>query len=60
MARCTRYTLCNKVYQWFSPGTLVSSANKTDCHDITKSAIKHHDHNPQKSIWVYFGLNTYS
>jgi hypothetical protein len=22
--------------QWFSPGTLVSSTNKTDCHDIAK------------------------
>jgi hypothetical protein len=33
-------TLCDKVCQWlptgwwFSPGTLVSSINKTDCHDI--------------------------
>jgi hypothetical protein len=23
-------TLCEKVCQWFSPGTLVSSTNKTD------------------------------
>jgi hypothetical protein len=22
--------------QWFSPGTLVSSTNKTDCHDLTE------------------------
>ena len=22
--------------QWFSPGTPVSSTNKTDCHDITE------------------------
>jgi hypothetical protein len=32
--------------QWFSPGTLVSFTNKTDCHDITEniveSGIKHH------------------
>jgi hypothetical protein len=34
-------TLCDKVCQWhaagrwFSPGTLVSSTNKTDCHDRT-------------------------
>jgi hypothetical protein len=33
-------TLCDKTCQWlatvrwFSPGTLVSSTNKTDCHDI--------------------------
>jgi hypothetical protein len=33
--------LCDKVCQWlttgwwFSPGTPVSSTNKTDCHDIT-------------------------
>ena len=50
MARCT--TLCDKVCQWlttgwwFSPGTLVSSNNKTD-HDINdwniiKSGVKHH------------------
>jgi hypothetical protein len=24
-----------KVIFWFSPGTPVSSTNKTDCHDIT-------------------------
>jgi hypothetical protein len=45
-------TLCDKVCQWlvagrwFSPGTLVSSTNKTDCHDITEilfeSSVKHH------------------
>ena len=35
-------TLCDKVCQWlaagrwFSLGTLVSSTNKTDCHDITE------------------------
>ena len=22
--------------EWFSPGTLVSSTNKTECHDITE------------------------
>ena len=36
--------------RWFSPGTLVSSANKTDYHDITdiyvESGVKHHDPNP--------------
>ena len=25
---------------WFSPGTLVSSTNKTDCHDITEILLK--------------------
>jgi len=35
-------TLCDKIGQWlaigrwFSPGTPVSSTNKTDCHDITE------------------------
>ena len=39
-------TLCNKVCQWlstgqwFSPGTLVSSTNKTDCHDIIEILLK--------------------
>ena len=44
MARCT--TLCDEVFQWlaagewFSPGTLVSSTNKTDHHDITEILLK--------------------
>jgi hypothetical protein len=25
---------------WFSPGTPVSSINKTDCHDITEILLK--------------------
>ena len=25
---------------WFSPDTLVSSTNKTDCHDITEILLK--------------------
>jgi len=39
-------TLCDKVYQWlvtgwwFSPGTPVSSINKTDCHDKTEILLK--------------------
>ena len=39
-------TLCDKVCQWFmtgwwfSPGTLVSSTNKTDRHDITEILLK--------------------
>ena len=42
--RCT--TLCDKVCQWlptcrwFSPGTPVSSTNKTDCHDIAEILLK--------------------
>jgi hypothetical protein len=39
-ARCTGYNtdkVCQWLVtgQWFSPGTLVSSMNKADCHDIT-------------------------
>ena len=26
--------------QWFSPGPLVSSTNKTDSHDITETLLK--------------------
>ena len=39
-------TLCDKVCQspatgrWFSPGTPVSSTNKTDCYDITEILLK--------------------
>ena len=39
-------TLCDKACQWltadqwFSPGTLVSSTNKTDRHDITEILLK--------------------
>ena len=39
-------TLCDKVCQrlatsqWFSPGTLISSNNKTDRHDITEILLK--------------------
>jgi hypothetical protein len=48
MVRCTWYctTLCYKVCQWlptgrlFSPGTPVSSTNKTDCHDRTEILLK--------------------
>jgi hypothetical protein len=39
-------TLCDQVCQWlglwFSPGTLVSSTNKTDPHDITDILLKMH------------------
>ena len=48
MARCTRYIflLCDKVFQWlatcwwFSPGTPLSSTNKTDRHDVTEILLK--------------------
>jgi hypothetical protein len=39
-------TLCDKVYQllatglWFSPGTPVSSTNKTDHYDTTEMLLK--------------------
>jgi hypothetical protein len=39
-------TLCDKVCQllaagqWFFPGTLVSSTNKMDCHDITEILLE--------------------
>ena len=45
MARCTPYSIedyvimfvidLRRVTQWFSPGTRVSSINKTDHHDVT-------------------------
>ena len=48
-------TLCDKVCQWltagqwFSPGTPVTSTNKTDRHDyswnIVESGVKHHEPN---------------
>ena len=33
-------TLCDQVDQWFSPGTPVSSTNKTDRHDIAEILLK--------------------
>ena len=33
-------TLCVKVCQWISPGSQVSSTNKTDRHDITEILLK--------------------
>jgi hypothetical protein len=41
MTRCTRYNIIWLVTgQWFSPGILVSSTNKTDPHDITEILLK--------------------
>ena len=45
-ARCTRKKTCDQVCQClaaglcFSPGILVSSTNKTDCHNITEILLK--------------------
>ena len=45
MVRCTRYNI-DKVCQWlttgrwFSPGTPVSSTNKTNLHDVTEILLK--------------------
>ena len=33
-------TLCDKVCEWFSLGTLISSTNDTDQHDITKLLLR--------------------
>jgi hypothetical protein len=55
--RCELDTiLCDKVCQWlaagrwFSPGTPVSSTNKTDSHDIAEILLKSDDkyHKPTK------------
>ena len=44
MARCTRYNImwCHwlATCRWFSPGSLVSSTNKTDRHNITEILLK--------------------
>ena len=39
--------------RWFSPGTLVSSTNKTDHHDTTEillKGIKYHNPNPEYPV----------
>jgi hypothetical protein len=57
MARCIQYNIMwsslsvTSDRSVFFPGTLVSSTNKTDHHDITEiynveSDTKHHNHNP--------------
>ena len=35
-------TLCDKVCQWFSPGTPVFSTNKTDRYSVERGGVKHH------------------
>ena len=63
-------TVCNKVCQWptagrwFSPGTPVSSTNKTDSHNITEiqivllSVFKHHS--PQYFELISSFISEYS
>jgi hypothetical protein len=41
---------CDKVCQWFSPDTSVSSTNKTDRHDITEILLKVALNNINKTI----------
>jgi hypothetical protein len=60
-------TLCDKVCQWlvtglwFSQGTLVSSTNKTDCHNVTEILLKHHNPNPNPVQWYisYCGMHLF-
>ena len=44
----------SEFYRWFSPGTPVSSTNKTDLNDIVeilvKSGAKHHNLNTKSVI----------
>jgi hypothetical protein len=48
-------TFCDKVCQWFSTGTLVSSTNKIDRHDITEILLKValSTKTPSTQIFVY-------
>ena len=39
---------------WFSPGTPVSSTNKTGCHNIVESGVKHHNHNHTHKVTEIF------
>jgi hypothetical protein len=60
-------TLCDKVCQWlatgrwFSPGTPVSSTNKTDRHDITEILLKAalNTINQIKPFWLHKYIITY-
>ena len=46
MTKCTRYNIMSYICRWlatcrrFSPGSLVSSTNKTDSNDITETLLK--------------------
>jgi hypothetical protein len=37
---CVQVCQCLATDQWFSPGALISSTDKTDCHDITDILLK--------------------
>ena len=55
-------TLCDKVCQclttvwWFSPGTPVSSTNKTNCHDITEILLKVALNTINQTTTTYFSV----
>jgi hypothetical protein len=64
----TSHTLCDKVCQglatglWFSPGTLVSSTNKTDHHNITEillNLVLMHNNLAEALFFWYFCLYCY-
>jgi hypothetical protein len=38
--KCEKLTDDDATDGWFSPGVLVSSTNKTDCHNITEILLK--------------------
>ena len=49
--------------KWFSPGTPVSSTNKTDRHDITEILLKvplNYITNPQISNQFFFAIVSYT
>jgi hypothetical protein len=63
-------TLYDKVFQWlatgrwFSPGTPVSSTNKTGCHDITEILLKValntiNQPTNHKNVDIYFNYSDY-
>jgi len=60
-------TLCDKDYQWlakgrwYSPGTSVSSTNKTDRHDITEILLKVALNKPYPPfLWSFFFYHIWS
>ena len=56
---------CDQVCQWFaagrwfSPGILVSSTNKTYCHDITEILLKVALNTIKKTIYLYMKCKLY-
>ena len=61
--RASYTTLCDKVCQWletgwwFSPGTPVSSTNRTDRHDITEILLKVALNTIKQTNWFYLMMN---